>query len=410
MLFQILKRWLCRAAAFFFAVATCALSYSVEAADIGGDCCADLEERVAELEATTVRKGNRKVSVELSGHMHNVVMFWDDGRESNAYVLDNDHSGSRFRLKGNASISPGFSAGYLVEIQLNGVGDTGAVNQNDDNAGAGGPGIRHTMLYMSSEELGKVTIGRTSPALDDLTQFGGYLSWAQADAFVGGGFFLRRSDTGALTSATVSSVVTGFDESRRNIVRYDTPKIAGFMLSAAWGEDDYWDIALRFAKEVGDFYLHGAVGYNEDRDGVEDHALKAYGSVYHKPSGLFVMGSYTEENHEGASTEQDEDGYMIAAGVDLRLVSIGKTRVWGSHVHSNGDGSGMGMVATSFGGTSVTHSEANRWDVGVVQWIDPAALELFAIYSQYDFDIEVDAAGVPLEQLSMFLVGGRIKF
>jgi hypothetical protein len=27
------------------------------AADLGGDCCADLEERVAELEATTARKG-----------------------------------------------------------------------------------------------------------------------------------------------------------------------------------------------------------------------------------------------------------------------------------------------------------------------------------------------------------------
>ena len=35
------------------------LSTGAYAADLGGDCCADLEERVAELEATTVRKGNR---------------------------------------------------------------------------------------------------------------------------------------------------------------------------------------------------------------------------------------------------------------------------------------------------------------------------------------------------------------
>ncbi|MCG8562955.1 MAG: hypothetical protein MI824_24405, partial [Hyphomicrobiales bacterium] len=41
-----------------------------QAADLGGDCCADLEERVAELEATTVRKGNRKVSVKLSGQIN----------------------------------------------------------------------------------------------------------------------------------------------------------------------------------------------------------------------------------------------------------------------------------------------------------------------------------------------------
>jgi len=40
---------------------------SANAADLGGDCCADLEERVAELEATIARKGNRKVSLTLSG-------------------------------------------------------------------------------------------------------------------------------------------------------------------------------------------------------------------------------------------------------------------------------------------------------------------------------------------------------
>ena len=37
------------------------LSGGANAADLGGNCCADLEERVAELEATTARKGNRKV-------------------------------------------------------------------------------------------------------------------------------------------------------------------------------------------------------------------------------------------------------------------------------------------------------------------------------------------------------------
>ena len=40
---------------------------SASAADLGGNCCADLEERIAELEATTARKGNRKVSLTVSG-------------------------------------------------------------------------------------------------------------------------------------------------------------------------------------------------------------------------------------------------------------------------------------------------------------------------------------------------------
>ena len=50
------------------------------AADLGGDCCADLEERIAELEATTARKGNRKVKLEISGHVNEALIFWDDGQ------------------------------------------------------------------------------------------------------------------------------------------------------------------------------------------------------------------------------------------------------------------------------------------------------------------------------------------
>ena len=49
---------------------------SARAADLGGNCCADLEERIAELEATTARKGNRKMSLtdHRSGPPHGPVV------------------------------------------------------------------------------------------------------------------------------------------------------------------------------------------------------------------------------------------------------------------------------------------------------------------------------------------------
>src|SRR4030067_229498 len=90
---------------------------TASAADLGGDCCADLEERVAELEATTVRKGNRKVSVTLSGWVVKTMNFWDDGEIDSFIVGDKGYDlGSRFAITGSATISPGWSAGFNLTM------------------------------------------------------------------------------------------------------------------------------------------------------------------------------------------------------------------------------------------------------------------------------------------------------
>src|SRR4026207_1247436 len=91
----------------------------VKAADLGGDCCADLEERVAELEATTVRKGNRKVSLSISGFVGHQVMWWDDGTQSATYFGDGGNIFSRFRFTGTAKITPQVTAGFTYEFGAN---------------------------------------------------------------------------------------------------------------------------------------------------------------------------------------------------------------------------------------------------------------------------------------------------
>jgi hypothetical protein len=49
-------------------------SIPAQAADLGGDCCADLEERIADLEATTARKGNGKVKLTVYGKVNEGVI------------------------------------------------------------------------------------------------------------------------------------------------------------------------------------------------------------------------------------------------------------------------------------------------------------------------------------------------
>ena len=91
------------------------------AADLGGDCCADLEERIAELEATSARKGNRRVSLTVSGHVNEAIVFWEvDGageyNETNTSFVTHNASRSRFRFDGEATITPDWSAGFLMEF------------------------------------------------------------------------------------------------------------------------------------------------------------------------------------------------------------------------------------------------------------------------------------------------------
>src|SRR6187431_1446271 len=129
------------------------------AADLGGDCCADLEERVAELEATTVRKGNKKVKVELYGRVNRVINFWNDGAESNVYSLNSSYNTSRFGVRGKGKMSDDWSSGFVIEIE-----DTGNqsrfVNQFNDNTDNGVLRVRKAAISLESKQYGRIWLGQ----------------------------------------------------------------------------------------------------------------------------------------------------------------------------------------------------------------------------------------------------------
>src|SRR3974390_264960 len=90
---------------------------SAQAADLGGHCCADLEERVAELEATTARKGNRKMSLTISGQVNRTVVWWDDGLSSKTfYGLDNRNSSTRLDFSGEAKVTAANKIGFEIQF------------------------------------------------------------------------------------------------------------------------------------------------------------------------------------------------------------------------------------------------------------------------------------------------------
>src|SRR6478672_3657485 len=264
-----------------------------KAADLGGDCCADLEERVAELEATTVRKGNKKVSVTLSGWVVKYVDWWDDGVESNAYVGDKHTTlSSHFQISGSATIAPGWSSGYTIAGEVRGNSTNGDANQFNDNTSAiNGVGILENInvllsyMWIKSDRWGTINWGQLSQATDNvalLPDLSGTIIESNAVLFDGQGFFLRPTGRGipanaqGLSSLSWGNVVHCLEEGGgigadcngfpQNGVRYDSPTWAGFSVSGGFAEDDVWDIALKYAADWNSIKFSAAAGFSQNTD------------------------------------------------------------------------------------------------------------------------------------------------
>jgi len=415
------------------------------AADLGGDCCADLEERVAELEATTARKGNRKVSLTVSGWVNENVMWFDDGGESNAYVGTNPVEQSRFRFVGEAKITPDVSAGYVLEIGVWGGNSTGW-NQNAPDGSGSTTGVANSLLvrksswFLKSNTYGKVTVGQDSTAtyhlLDDAdtTMTRNFYDGEGAPDYARP-FFIRGKD-GTLTTLKWSDVLRGFtnstpgDSGRRNIVRYDTPTFAGFSIAATWGEDDMWDMAVIYTGQWGDFKVNGRAGYGASGDGVgsachgsttsPDNAMDCQwwgvsGLIQHTPTGLYAFAGYGDQNDgskdpviDAKITNQDSRTWFVQGGIEQKWIPLGKTNFFGEYRRDE-----AGSSASATGSLLTTSSDINFWAVGAAQNIEAAEMTLYLVYQNTDGRVygnsAVNEAG-GIDSLQQVIAGAKINF
>jgi hypothetical protein len=395
----------------------------VHAASLGGDCCADLEERVAELEATTVRKGNRKVSVKLSGQVNRAILFWDDGEEEDVFFVDVENSNTRFRITGSASISPGRTAGFRIEADWfirnnssNVSNCTGAadltctpvanvlgngINRTTGAASIGGlTDMRWQEVWIKDAELGKVSLGQGDMASNGTSEVDlSSTSVAQyaGAADVGGQFFFRNSATGLNSGVRMGGVYSQLDgASRQARLRYDTPSIGGFTFSTSIAADDLVDGAIRFKKEWNSVRCAAAAAITHDtrEDDDDNWIYNGSASCIHTPSGLNLTIGLAEKDDEDAGGD-DPSWFFIKGGISRRWNSHGKTSISVQYANSE-DNAGGG-----------TNGDLDMWGVAFVQKIDSAALELYMAYSHYEYD---DNTGVSYDDLDFFLMGARMKF
>ena len=436
-------------------------------AEPGSPCCVDLDQRVAELESMVARKGNRTVSVQISGLVNNAVMGWDDGGEQNAYVVTNDNQRSRFSFVGKAAIDAMWEAGYAIDIAIR-TANSKLVNQLSDNNGP--PfrdfDLRSSVWFLRNKHYGTVFLGTTFAATDriansNVTQTAMFDHYA-APENAGLGMFLRSARDGRLTTSLLNwrrIIGAGGDqpgESQRgfSLLKYVSPTWNGFTFAGDWVVTDFWDVALRYRKEIAGFDIGAGIGYLQLTPGSRTRTvcpvaflaftgeetacsqLRGSVSAKHLDTGLFVSfgASITGDGIVDETTRYRETGvddrevfFSGQAGIEKPFLSLGKTTIYADYYAYDGGastpllvGPGDALNPTGVGSWAVWRSNVNIWGGGVAQGIDSAAMILYLTYKHVSGDLDLRQVNngvangpidnAPIDDLDLMLGGAVIQF
>lgn len=276
----------------------------------------------------------------------------DDGSQSYSNFVDNSNSTSRIGLRidapmGNNSFFFNLESGLGMENTAE-TGQTGSQSFFDWRR----TDIRKFEIAYSGD-FGKIWLGQGSMATDGAAEID-----KSGTAIVGysnipdtAGSFQFRSG-GALSGLRVGQVFGDFDGGRRMRIRYDTPKLAGFYASAAYGDEvlntadtaEYYDLALRYGLEEAAVAFDAAFGYSWKRDnGVMTEYLIASGSALHKPSGLNVTIA------TGSDRTGTADYRYAKLGWRKKVLAIGETALSVDYFDGR-DYRVAGSDSTSWGG------------------------------------------------------------
>ncbi len=424
---------------------------------------AEIEERIAELEASLVAKRSPAMSVNVTGQINKMLMWWSDGEQKDVYVVDNAVSGSRIGIEGEGRLSRALKAGYNLNFRLNDARSIDVSQDNDEgDFDESDLQIRYSEVWLQHNLAGRITIGQTSTATDDIinANLGGTGGVASADiALIGGGMFLRRRDRpfenvidnfeSTNTQTTMREFVRDLDTPRAQGIRWDSDKYYGFVVSAFWGENDFWDIGLTFARSWTDWRVRFRAGYaeNQDSDGREGKTLitdiKGSAAVLHNPTGLFLNGAFLYREFDGNSSlvsEGDIIGrggvvlaeggnfadfryYYLQGGIRRDWTSLGETSVFGEYAVAFDGLTGRGNPdSNELGYDRVTDSKLTMIGGGIVQEIKSANMEVYLGFRHFTYDTKgletgslSSATSLPpdaeaYEDLSIVYSGTRIRF
>jgi len=349
--------------------------------------------------------GKKEIELTVSGQVNRAYMYGDDGESGEHFFVDNDASSTRINLQGKGRLNEDVTAGAVIEVQIE-TNTSAAVNLQPGGDDTGNVGFtqRKLEIYLDSMKFGRVWLGHGDTASNGTAEqdlSGTAVSTLYSDQSVLGGginFFdenLNVPGSGLAPpgirarGTTIGGAFTNLDGfSRRDRVRYDTPKFFGFNGSVSAAEGDRLDGAVFYAGQVGPFKAVGAVGLAHQDHG--SNILDGSISVLHDSGLNITFAGGTQDLF--AQGRMDPSYFYVKPGYQFKVFDLGTTAVAfdfyrGWDIAANDDES------TSFG-------------IGLVQNIDAIATELFLAGRVYD----LDRTGTDFNKVYAIIAGGRVKF
>ena len=332
-----------------------------------------------------------QVKFTISGWVNRAVNIVDDGKDTDAYFVDNDNAESRVTFAGSGKIDDDLTLGSVIELTI-GPDKAGSVNQNDKEAGDVFD-QRITEVTLDSKRFGKLSLGKGwtgsyGTGSRDLSQTT-VISYVTIADTAGGMLF--RDDDGTLTDVAINEAFQSFDGlNRRSRVRYDTPTYNGFKFSTSLLTEQRYDAALWWGGQGYGFKAIGAAAVADPKLDDTDMQYDGSFSLLHDETGLnfsFSAGMQEKDNQDDAGNLYGKIGWIT------NFFSVGNTAFaidyteTANQPEENSDGYSTGLAA--------------------VQFFEKHGAEIYFLYRKHSLDRD-DAPDV--QDIDVVSVGTRVKF
>jgi hypothetical protein len=339
-----------------------------------------------------VTSGGEVAKLDISGFINRAINIVDDGKNTDAYFVDNDNAESRVSFVGTVPATDDLTIGTNIELTIapNKSGNVSQENEDENNIFD----QRKVEASLDSKRFGRLTLGKGdtasfNTAASDLSGTG-VIAYATISDTAGGMLF-REKGNGTLTDVRILDAFNNWDGlNRQSRLRYDSPRFYGTSLSGSIMSDNRYDVALRWGGKGNGFKAVGAAAIADPKESGEDLNYDGSFSLLHEDTGLNLTIAAGTRQRDNQSDPYNLYGKL---GWRTRFFSVGETAFAVDYTRSK--------YLPTFSDEGYSYAAA------VVQQFDKYGTELFALYRKHSLDRDVEPE---VDDLNVVSMGARVRF